>query len=91
MCYSEQLGTLFAAYEDGHVRGWDIETGQQNVRILCVCGCILCVCVCTSDNMYCITGMCGRFNKMLYTFSPYVRIYINVHMMCMVHCIRMYV
>ena len=81
MCYSEQLGTLFAAYEDGHVRGWDIETGQQNV---CVCGR-------TSDNMYCITGMCGRFNKMLYTFSPYVRIYINVHMMCMVHCIRMYV
>ena len=33
MCYSEQLGTLFAAYEDGHVRGWDIETGQQNVRM----------------------------------------------------------
>ena len=72
MCYSEQLGTLFAAYEDGHVRGWDIETGQQNV---CGCGC-----GCTSDNMYCISGICVGDSTRYYTRSVlmYVRMYINV-------------
>ena len=42
-----------------------------------VCGC---GCSCT-DNMYCITGMrmCGRFSKILYTFSPYVRMYAHTY------------